>query len=87
VRLNKPNVLVVNDHPGSLLALKTMLQNSPSADEYEVVTASSGPDALRELLDRRFAAILLDVSMPGMDGFETAELIHAHPSCASVPII
>jgi diguanylate cyclase (GGDEF)-like protein len=85
--LKKPNVLVVNDHPASLLALKTMLNTSPAAEEYEVVTASSGPAALRELLARRFAAILLDVSMPGMDGFETAELIHAHPSCASVPII
>lgn len=85
--MKKPKVLVVNDHPASLLALKAMLQNAPNAEDYEVVTAGSGPDALRALLGGRFAAILLDVSMPGMDGFETAQLIHAHPGFATVPII
>jgi diguanylate cyclase (GGDEF)-like protein len=85
--LHKPRILVVNDHPPSLLALKTMLRNAPQAEEYEVVTASSGPEALRKVLDQQFAVILLDVSMPGMDGFETAEVIHSHPWSAAVPII
>ena len=77
----------MNDHPASLLALKAMLRHAPQAAEYEVLTASSGAEALRHVLNQRFAVILLDVSMPGMDGFETAEVIHSHPSSASVPII
>lgn len=83
----KPKVLLVNDHAPSLLALKAMLENGPQADEYEVITAVSGADALRKVLDHQFAVILLDVSMPGMDGFETAATIHSHPRSASVPII
>jgi diguanylate cyclase (GGDEF)-like protein len=85
--LLKPKVLLVNDHPASLLALKTLLSSGPGADEYELITATSGPEALRRVLDNQFAVILLDVSMPGMDGFETAETIHSHPRSASVPII
>ncbi|HEX7648052.1 MAG TPA: diguanylate cyclase, partial [Noviherbaspirillum sp.] len=85
--MHKPKVLLVNDHPASLFALKTILLNAPQADQYEVFTASSGPDALRQVLEHKFAVILLDVSMPGMDGFETAQLIHSHPLSAVVPII
>jgi diguanylate cyclase (GGDEF)-like protein len=85
--LHKPKVLLVNDHPASLFALKTILINAPQADQYEVFTASSGPDALRQVLEHKFAVILLDVSMPGMDGFETAQLIHSHPLSSVVPII
>ena len=83
----KPKILLVNDHPASLLALKTLLLSAPEADAYEVVTATSGAEALREVLANHFAVILLDVSMPGMDGFETAEIIHTHPRSAFVPII
>jgi diguanylate cyclase (GGDEF)-like protein len=86
-KLIKPKVLLVNDHPASLLALKTVLTSGPEADEYEVLTATSGMEALREVLKHQFAVILLDVSMPGMDGFETAELIHSHHRSADVPII
>jgi diguanylate cyclase (GGDEF)-like protein len=85
--LQKPKILLVNDHPPSLLALKTLLVNAPQAEDYEVVTATSGAEALRAVLDHNFAVILLDVSMPGMDGFETAQTIHSHPRSASVPII
>jgi len=85
--LLKPKILLVNDHPPSLLALKTLLVNAPQADEYQVITATSGAEALRAVLDHNFAVILLDVSMPGMDGFETAQTIHSHPRSASVPII
>ncbi|MGH8808168.1 MAG: putative bifunctional diguanylate cyclase/phosphodiesterase [Noviherbaspirillum sp.] len=85
--LLKPKILLVNDHAPSLLALKTLLLNAPQADEYDVLTATSGAEALRAVLDHSFAVILLDVSMPGMDGFETAETIHSHPRSASVPII
>jgi diguanylate cyclase (GGDEF)-like protein len=85
--LLKPKVLLVNDHPASLLALKTLLIRGPETDEYELITATSGREALRMVLDHHFAVILLDVSMPGMDGFETAEIIHSHPRSTSVPII
>jgi diguanylate cyclase (GGDEF)-like protein len=82
-----PKVLLVNDHPASLLALETLLNRSKDEYGYEVVTANCGEEALRKVLHTQFAVILLDVSMPGMDGFETAELIHSHPRSASVPII
>jgi diguanylate cyclase (GGDEF)-like protein len=85
--LLKPKVLLVNDHPASLLALKTLLNSGSESDQYDLITAISGPQALRQVLDNQFAVILLDVSMPGMDGFETAETIHSHPRSASVPII
>ena len=87
IKLLKPKILLVNDHPASLLALKTLLRAAPGAHEYEVVTATSGAEALRAVLDHQFAVILLDVSMPGMDGFETAETIHSHPRSSAVPII
>jgi diguanylate cyclase (GGDEF)-like protein len=82
-----PKVLLVNDDTASLLALTSLLTYGELAKEYEVVTASSGEEALREVLKNEFAVILLDVNMPGMDGFETAEAIHSHPRSASVPII
>jgi diguanylate cyclase (GGDEF)-like protein len=85
--LLKPKVLLVNDHPASLLALKTLLLSGPQADEYDLHTATSGAEALRQVLQHQFSVILLDVSMPGMDGFETAEIIHRHPRSAYVPII
>jgi signal transduction histidine kinase len=79
-----PKVLLVNDDAASLVALASLL---PERDGYEVITARSGEEALRQVLTHDFAVILLDVSMPGMDGFETAEAIHSHPRSASVPII
>jgi diguanylate cyclase len=83
----KPKVLVVNDHPASLLALESLLMRAPDGADYEVHTATSGEEALRKVLVHEFAVILLDVSMPGMDGFETAEAIHSHPRSAAIPII
>lgn len=83
----KPKVLLVNDHPASLMALETLLLRSTQENNFEVVTARSGEEALRYVLHQQFAVILLDVSMPGMDGFETAEIIHSHPRSSAVPII
>lgn len=80
-----PKVLLVNDDAASLLALASLLGDESSG--YRVITARSGEEALRQVLNHDFAVILLDVSMPGMDGFETAEAIHSHPRSASVPII
>lgn len=79
-----PRVLLVNDDSANLLALASLL---PNRDDYEVITARSGEEALRHVLTHDFAVILLDVSMPGMDGFETAEAIHSHPRSGAVPII
>lgn len=79
-----PKVLLVNDDAASLLALASLLAQD---EGYEVMTARSGEEALRHVLKHDFAVILLDVSMPGMDGFETAEAIHSHPRSAAVPII
>lgn len=83
-----PKILLVNDHLPTLTALETLLSaNAPDEREYEIVTAQSGEEALRHVLTHQFAVILLDVSMPDMDGFETAELIHSRPRSATTPII
>src|SRR5689334_6845688 len=54
---------------------------------HNLVHARSGTEALQRLMEIDFAAILLDVNMPGMDGFETAEMIHEHPRYEKIPII
>jgi diguanylate cyclase (GGDEF)-like protein len=87
-----PKVLIVNDDAASLLALQTLLTDVNGSEGgggrgYDIVTARSGHEALRQVLHHDFAVILLDVSMPDMDGFETAEAIHSHPRSAAVPII
>ncbi len=82
-----PKVLLVNDDAASLFALKSLLMAANSEQQYELLTATSGHEALRQVLNHDFAVILLDVNMPGMDGFETAEAIHSHPRCGAVPII
>lgn len=83
-----PKVLLVNDDPAGLLALSSLLTyGAGGKDAYEVITAQSGEEALRHVLRQDFAVILLDVRMPGMDGFETAEAIHSHPRSSFVPII
>jgi diguanylate cyclase (GGDEF)-like protein/PAS domain S-box-containing protein len=82
-----PKVLIVNDDSGTLLAIQSVLDSAPHADEYRIITAHSGEEALGKVLKHDFAVILLDAKMPCMDGFETAEAIHAHPRSAAVPII
>jgi signal transduction histidine kinase len=83
----KPKILVVNDDAASLLALASLLEQWAEDSNYEVLSARSGQDALRQVLRHDFAVILLDVNMPGMDGFETAEAIHQRPRSADIPII
>jgi PAS domain S-box-containing protein len=77
------NILIVDDHAENLLALKAILEE---LDE-NIVTAESGFEALRHLLEADFAVILLDVQMPGMDGFETAGLIRQRATTQHTPII
>ena len=86
-KLDKPKILVVNDDAASLLALTSLLDQWAEESNYEVVSARSGQEALRQVLLHDFAVILLDVNMPGMDGFETAEAIHQRARSADIPII
>ena len=79
----KVQILAVDDNPAKLLALSAIL----SELKETVVTASSGREALRLLLQQEFAVVLLDVHMPGMDGFETAALMRQRKSSEHTPII
>src|SRR5690349_9681415 len=79
----KVNILVVDDDATKRFALKTVL--APLGEI--LVEASSGADALRQLLKQEFAVVLLDVRMPIMDGFETAQLIRQRPRSELTPII
>jgi signal transduction histidine kinase/DNA-binding response OmpR family regulator len=80
---SKVNILVVDDLPDKLLAFQVVLEELGQ----NLVMVNSGADALRELLNREFAVVLLDVNMPDIDGIETAELIRQHPKTAHTPII
>jgi PAS domain S-box-containing protein len=76
-------ILLVDDTPENLVALEAALGGLGE----QLVLAKSGREALRHLLDNDFAAILLDVRMPEMDGFETAELIRSRPRSRQIPIL
>jgi PAS domain S-box-containing protein len=78
-----PAVLLVDDREENLLALGAVLEPLPC----RLVSVKSGEDALKALLQADFAVVLLDVQMPGMDGFETAELIKGRERTRAMPII
>ncbi len=78
-----PSVLLVDDRAENLMALSAVLEPL----DVQLVTAGSGEQALRALLGRDFAVVLLDVRMPGMDGFETAHYIRGRERSARTPII
>ncbi len=77
------SVLLVDDHPANLLALEAVLDPLGA----RLVRASSGTEALEHLLRGDFAAIVLDVQMPGLDGFETAAMIRQRERTREVPIL
>ena len=81
--LDPVNILLVDDQPSRLLSYEAILGDLG----HNLVRAQSGLEALERLMGAQFALILLDVSMPGMDGFETASLIHEHPRFEQTPII
>src|SRR5690348_1026234 len=78
----RPRVLLVDDDERNLLAVSSILD-----DLGEVVPARSGEEALRHLLKGEFAVILLDVYMPGMDGYETAQIIRGRDQTKGIPIV
>jgi signal transduction histidine kinase/DNA-binding response OmpR family regulator len=80
---DRSNILIVDDLPDKLLVLGTVLEELGQ----NVITARSGEEALRRVLEYEFAVILLDVNMPGMDGLETAALIRRRRKSAHTPII
>lgn len=82
-REEQVKLLLVDDNADNLLSLAAALESL----NQELVLAHSGREALRHLLDHDFAAILLDVKMPDMDGFETAELIRSRKRSANTPIL
>jgi signal transduction histidine kinase len=80
---DRANILLVDDQPARLLTYEAILGSLGQ----NLVRASSGEEALLKLLEMEFAAVLLDVNMPGMSGFETAALLRRHPVCGKTPII
>src|SRR5579863_9421475 len=77
------NILMVDDQPGKLLTYEAMLGELGES----LIKAHSGMEALEHLLKTDIALVLMDVSMPGMDGFETAQMIHDHPRFQNTPIV
>ena len=80
---DRVSLLLVDDRPENLLALEAILE--PLGQR--LIRANSGPEALRQVLAQEFAAILLDVQMPGMNGFEVAEIIKSRERSRTIPII
>jgi CheY-like chemotaxis protein len=79
----KQNILIVDDHRENLVALEAILE----APERNLITASSGNEALDIALKQDLALILLDVQMPEMDGFEVAELLRKNRRTRAIPVI
>src|SRR5262245_57755023 len=79
----RANILLVDDHPANLLALRAVLEDMG----HHLVDAHSGEEALRLLLQEDFAVVLLDVQMPGLDGFEVAKRLRARERSRHTPVI
>src|SRR3954470_6317964 len=77
------NILLVDDQPGKLIAHEAILAEL----DQNIIKATNGREALECLLRNDFAVILLDVQMPDMDGFETAQLVRQRPRFEKTPII
>jgi signal transduction histidine kinase/DNA-binding response OmpR family regulator len=80
---SRASILIVDDRQDKLLVMQAVLEDL----RQNIVCVSSGDEALREVLSREFAVILLDVNMPGLDGLETAALIRSRKKSAHTPII
>jgi len=82
-RDDRPSVLLVDDVEANLVALTGLLEDM----DCRIVRVRSGNDALRQLLKREFAVILLDIQMPEMDGYEVAHYARDNPATREIPII
>jgi CheY-like chemotaxis protein len=78
------HILVVDDRPANIMTLQAVFDGLPG---YQLVSASSGPEAIERVKATEFALILLDIQMPGMDGFETAKRIKELENGKDVPIM
>jgi CheY-like chemotaxis protein len=76
-------ILIVDDKPENIFSLKTILE----LHSFPTDTALSGEEALKKILRQSYALIILDVQMPGMDGFEVAEAISGYSKARDIPII
>jgi signal transduction histidine kinase len=83
MQVEKANILIADDEPANLVALRETLADL----KQNVIEVDSGEAALRAVLKQQFAAILLDIRMPGMDGFETAKLIRERKLSQQTPIL
>ncbi len=81
--IEKINILLVDDRPENLLALEAIIER----EDYNLIKAFSGEEALKYLLKYEFAVILLDVQMPGIDGIETAKIIKAREKTKNIPLL
>jgi CheY-like chemotaxis protein len=80
---DKANILMVDDQPAKLLSYEVILEELG----LNLIKATSGRDALDRLLKTDVAVVLMDVSMPELDGFQLAEMIREHPRCQKTAII
>ncbi|MBF0397572.1 MAG: response regulator [Desulfobacterales bacterium] len=83
LKIEKPNILIVDDNPANILSIEKTIRSN----DYNIITANSGNEALACVLEYDFALILLDVQMPQMDGFETARFIKSNSDTHHIPII
>ncbi|HEY6560329.1 MAG TPA: ATP-binding protein [Polyangiaceae bacterium] len=79
----RASILIVDDHPANLLAVEAILLPL----EHEIISVKSGEEALKQLLTHDFAVILMDVQMPGLDGFQTTRIIKERERSKHIPII
>src|SRR3974377_634702 len=78
-----PKIMIVDDKPEKLYALDKLLKNLA----VEVFQAQSGPDALNLALEHDFCVAVVDIQMPGMDGYELVELLRSNEETAVLPVI
>lgn len=79
----RANILIVDDRPENLISLKALLED----ESVDIFTANSGEEALSIMIEKEFSLVLLDVQMPGMDGFEVASLMKGMKKTRNIPII
>src|ERR1044072_9616747 len=76
-------ILIVDDKAENIFSLRRTLE----LHHFEVDSATSGEDALKKVLNQSYSLIILDVQMPGMDGFEVAEILSGYSKAKDIPII